>query len=135
MINQDQEFKNHQNTVSAQKEVVLVTGASGLIGSRLVESLQDKYQVIGLDIKGNPFPPVKSENIGFDITSEKSIQKGMERIRYAYGGKIASVVHLAAFYDFSGEPSPLYEEVTVKGTERFLKALRNFKVDQFVFSS
>jgi UDP-glucose 4-epimerase len=45
------------------------------------------------------------------------------------------VVHLAAYYDFSGEPSPLYEEVTVKGTQKLLKQLHAFKVDQFVFSS
>src|SRR5690554_2032563 len=115
MVNQDQENQQLQNKEPVPKELVLITGASGLIGSSLVESLQDKYQVVGLDIKGNPFPPLKSENIGFDITSEKSIKMGLERIRYAYSGKIASVVHLAAYYDFSGEPSPLYEEVTVKG--------------------
>jgi hypothetical protein len=32
-----------------------------------------------------------------------------ERIRIAYGERIASVIHLAAYYDLSGEPSPLYE--------------------------
>lgn len=119
----------------SDKEVILVTGSSGLIGSKLIEKLQDRYQIVGLDKKGNPYPSLKVENICFDITSEKSIQKGMERIRYVYGAHISSVVHLAAYYDFSGEPSPLYEEVTVKGTERFLQALQDFKVDQFLFSS
>lgn len=118
-----------------KKEVVIVTGSSGLIGSRLVERLQDKYQVIGLDKVGNPFPPKKVESITFDITKEESIRKALERIRYAYGNKIASVIHLAAYVDFSKERSPMYEEITVKGTEKLLKALQDYEVEQFAFSS
>lgn len=118
-----------------EKEVVIVTGGSGLIGSRIIKKLASKYTLIGLDKTGNPFPPENVEYIGFDITLEKSIEKAMERIRYAYGDKIASVIHLAAYYDFSGAPSPLYEEVTVKGTEKLLKALQRFDVTQFIFSS
>ncbi|AKD05926.1 nucleoside-diphosphate sugar epimerase [Pontibacter korlensis] len=115
--------------------IVLVTGSSGLIGSHLTAQLQDKYQVIGLDKVGDPTPSPKVENINFDITSEESIAKALERVKNAYGDRIASVIHLAAYYDFSGAPSPLYEEVTVKGTQKFLKALQKYKVDQFVFSS
>ncbi|WP_345327701.1 NAD-dependent epimerase/dehydratase family protein [Novipirellula rosea] len=48
---------------------------------------------------------------------------------------MASVVHYAAYYNFSGDPSPKYDEVTVRGTERLLHALRDFEVDQFIFSS
>jgi nucleoside-diphosphate-sugar epimerase len=44
-------------------------------------------------------------------------------------------VHLAEYCDFSGEPSPLYDSVTVKGTERLLTALEEFELEQFVFSS
>lgn len=116
-------------------EIVLVTGGSGLIGSKLIECLQDQYQTIGLDKSGNPYPPVKAEYIGFDITDESSIAMALSRIKYAYGTHISSVVHLAAYYDFSGKPSPLYEEVTVKGTEKLLNALQDFEVDQFIFSS
>lgn len=50
-----------------------------------------------------------------------------KRIRYAYGNKIASVVHLAAYYDFLGKPSDLYDKITVKGTERLLKFLQDFE--------
>lgn len=48
-----------------------------------------------------------------------------------------AVVHLAAYYDFLGKPSPKYDEITVKGTERLLRGLRreNFEVEQFIFSS
>lgn len=116
-------------------EVVLVTGSSGLIGGKLIKKLQEKYQVIGLDKVGNPFPPEKAESITFDITQEESIRKALERVRFAYGNKIASVVHLAAFVDFSKKSSPMYEEITVKGTEKLLNVLQDYEVEQFVFSS
>lgn len=45
------------------------------------------------------------------------------------------MVHLAAYYDLSGEPSPLYEQITVRGTERLLEHLQGFEVEQFIFSS
>jgi nucleoside-diphosphate-sugar epimerase len=52
------------------------------------------------------------------------------------GQQLASVIHLAAYYDFSGEPSPLYENLTVEGTRRLLRGLRElFDTAQFVFSS
>jgi nucleoside-diphosphate-sugar epimerase len=63
------------------------------------------------------------------------VNAAFERVRYAYGNRIASVIHLAAYYDFSGEPSPLYDEITVHGTGRLLRALHAFDVDQFIFSS
>lgn len=123
------------DALNSDGEIIIVTGSSGLIGTRIIKRLGNRYRIIGLDKKGNPFPPAEAECISFDITKEDSIRAAMERVRHAYGDKIASVIHLAAYYDFSGEPSPLYEEVTVKGTEKFLKVLQDFDVEQFVFSS
>lgn len=120
---------------NSKKEVILITGGSGLIGTRVIDQLADQYQCIGLDKAGNPYANPKSENITVDITSPASIQAALERVKYAYGSTIASVIHLAAYYDFSGEPSPLYEKVTVQGTEKFLHALQDFKINQFIFSS
>jgi nucleoside-diphosphate-sugar epimerase len=47
------------------------------------------------------------------------------------------VIHLAAYYDFFGAPSPKYDEITVSGTGRLLRGLRElgFTVEQFAFSS
>lgn len=117
------------------KPVILITGASGLIGSRLIKRLADRYQCIGLDKIGNPKAHIRSENICFDITDPGSIEAALQRVQFAYGDEIASVVHLAAYYDFAGEPSDLYKKVTVRGTENFLTALQKLKVKQFIFSS
>ncbi len=122
-------------SLSTKKPVVLITGSSGLIGSRLIERLADKYQCVGLDKQGSLYPHQKAETILFDITDTLSIQAAMDRVAYAYGDGLASVIHLAAYYDFSGEDSPLYDKVTVQGTEHLLDALADFEVDQFIFSS
>jgi nucleoside-diphosphate-sugar epimerase len=120
---------------SSGKEVVMVTGASGLIGSAVIKRLSENYRMIGFDKGTDSLPPVASEMIYMDITSEKSIAEAMQRVRFGYGKKIASVIHLAAYYDFAGKPSPLYDKITVEGTRKLLKALQGFELQQFIFSS
>ncbi len=43
-------------------------------------------------------------------------------------------MHLAAYFDFTGEENALYQELNVDGTRRLLRALRHMKVDQIVYS-
>ncbi len=121
--------------VESAKPRVLVTGSSGLIGGCVVRSLLDRYQVVGCDLKGDPHAPPEMESITLDLTDRGSVEAAMQRVRYLFGPQLASVVHLAAYYNFSGEPSDKYEQVTVRGTERLLDALQAMEVEQFLFSS
>ena len=119
-----------------QKPLILVTGSSGLIGKCLTEALRDDYQIIGLDINAPDSAVVGAEWMECDLTSDESVSDVMARIREECGGKVASVVHLAAYYDFTGEPSPMYDKLTVEGTRRLLNGLKSFdQVEHFVFSS
>ena len=52
-----------------------------------------------------------------------------------FGSRIASVIHLVAYFDFSGESKPLYQSVNVEGTRRLLSALQDFEVEQFAYAS
>jgi nucleoside-diphosphate-sugar epimerase len=117
------------------KPLILITGVSGLIGSRLADALTGEYRVIGLDIK----PPLDQQPltafVECDLTETESVSQSLKQVQNQYGRDIASVVHLAAYYDFSGAPSPLYDELTVEGTRRLLMALQDFRVEQFIFSS
>jgi UDP-glucose 4-epimerase len=130
-----QNMHNDSGDRNSNKELIIVSGSSGLIGTGLIKRLVEQYRVVGLDNPGYPFPPIKSECICIDITSEESMENAMKRIEYGYGNHIASVIHLAAYYDFAGKPSPLYDAVTVEGTARFLRVLQRFTVDQFIFTS
>jgi nucleoside-diphosphate-sugar epimerase len=116
-------------------ETVLVTGSSGLIGSAVAERLAARFEVVGFDLKGPPHPPPTADRVEVDISSGASVRDGLRTLRKRHGERIASVIHLAAYYDFSGEPSPKYEEITVQGTARLLRGLQDFQVEQFVFSS
>ena len=121
--------------MGTERETVVVTGSSGLIGSAAVRRLAERFRVVGFDRGGFPHPPPEAECVCVDLTSDDSVRAALDRVRHGYGDRIASVVHLAAYYDFSGEPSPKYDEVTVRGTERLLRSLRGFHVEQFLFSS
>lgn len=118
------------------KPVVLITGANGLLGTAISKRLQDKYQVVALDLKASTNPLEKVEFIGFDITDKESISKALERVKYLYGNRIASVIHLAAFYDFSAKESPMYDKITRNGTRNFLdKITEEMEAEQIIFSS
>ena len=123
------------NSPGKQKEIILVTGSSGLIGSALIQKLASHYQLIGFDREGPPYPPKEAVCISVDMTDKGSMEKGLAQLREQFGSRIVSVVHLAAYYDFSGEPSPLYEKLTVQGTKHLLESLQSFEVEQFIFSS
>jgi nucleoside-diphosphate-sugar epimerase len=118
------------------KDLIIVTGSSGFIGRAVCDAfVRDGFQVVGLDRSEAGSPPIGIEHIASDVTSDESMTAAVSRIRDTFGDRVASVIHLAAYYDFSGEPSSLYDEVTVRGTERLLRAIRPLEVGQFVFSS
>ena len=121
--------------MSEQRELILVTGSSGLIGYAVARRLAEQYTVVGFDRAGPPHPPPTAECVTVDLTSDESVATTLRDVRTRHGNRLASVIHLAAYYDFSGAPSPKYEEITVRGTERLLRHLGDFEVEQFIFSS
>jgi nucleoside-diphosphate-sugar epimerase len=116
--------------------IILVTGSSGLLGTALCHRFAGEgLTLIGFDQEGPPYPPPKTDCIFVDMTSDESVQYAMFMVAERYGKRLDSIFHLAAYYDFSGKESHLYDQVTVKGTMRLLRELRRFEVGQFIFSS
>ena len=138
---------------AANQPAVLVTGSSGLLGQPVAKALAQRgFRVFALDrsrMADNPnsreladgLPSLDSqsaknvEEIEIDMTDANSLRTAVDQIRRQHGAQLESVIHLAAYYDFSGEDSPLYQRVTVNGTDRLLNALKDFELGQFVFSS
>lgn len=121
----------------AERPAVLITGASGLIGTRAARRLVPDYRVVGLDVQSPPESfPDDASFVECDLTSDESTRRAVHEAGELVGPRVASVIHLAAYYDFSGEPSELYDTLTVKGTRRLLRALHeSSEPEQFVFSS
>ena len=119
-------------TAADTRPIVLITGAVGNLGRSLGEALGRDYRIVGLDLKaeGADFPVFEA-----DFTSDAAVELALRKFRDAFGSRIASVIHLVAYFDFTGEDHALYQTVNVEGTRRLLRALQDFEVEQFVYAS
>ena len=119
-------------TVPDRKPIVLITGATGNIGASIAAVLGRDYRIVGLDLKpqDDPFPVFAA-----DFTSDTSIAQALQQVRERFGSRLASVVHLVAYFDFTGEDDPRYRSVNVDGTRRLLRELQHFEVEQFLYAS
>jgi nucleoside-diphosphate-sugar epimerase len=118
-----------------EKPIVVVTGSAGLIGTRVVKAFSAAYEVVGLDLKRPESTIPDTDFIECDLTKDESVVRALDTVRERHGDRLASVIHLAAYYDFSGKPSDMYRKLTIEGTFRLLKKLHEFQTEQFVFSS
>jgi nucleoside-diphosphate-sugar epimerase len=123
-------------TGSNVRPVVLVTGAAGNLGRSVAAALADGYRIVGLDRRAREEGPDGSHPIlAMDLGSDESVALALLAFRSAHGSRIASVVHLAAYFDFTGEDNPLYQSVNIDGTRRLLRALQGFEVGQILYPS
>lgn len=82
---------------SRQKPLILITGSEGRIGTAIAAESGDKFTVLGFEQECD----TEVECIGVDISSDAAVSRAFQQLRKDYGQRIASVIHLAAFYDFS----------------------------------
>ncbi|QFI69355.1 NAD-dependent epimerase/dehydratase family protein [Sinorhizobium alkalisoli] len=114
---------------------VLITGSSGFLGQAIARELHGRYRVIGLDVDVPEGPSEAIETIRIDLTSDESVRTALEEVHQRSGGRVASVIHLAAYYDTTGKSDPRYDAVNVEGTRRLLAGLQSLDTEQFIFSS
>ena len=123
--------QNHTQPNGDGRPVVLLTGAAGDIGSVLTARLSERYQVVGLDLEGLE---ADCELVPVDLANPESVELALGRIAERHGRRIAAVIHLAAYFDFTGEEHPAYGAVNVEGTRNLLRALQSFDVGIFLYS-
>lgn len=121
--------------MAERKNTVIITGAVGFMGRALTARLVQRWDVVGLDISAPKSMPPNATFSQVDLSSDDSVRQALRSICRRHGTSIASVVHLAAYFDLTGEPNPKYDEITVGGTERLLRELQLFDVEQFIFAS
>ena len=116
---------------------LVITGASGFIGRRLLEGFKESFDIVGLARRsqarcGAPF----HDNISWfqaDIGDPKSLATAFRFVRETGGADY--VIHLAAHYDFTGDDHPEYWRTNVDGLRNVLEECRDLDLDRFVFAS
>ena len=94
-----------------EKKTLMITGASGFIGSNFIERYKDKYNIISVDLL-----KVKPEELNFK--------------------NVDCVLHLAALvHQMNGAPREKYFEVNTELTKRIAEESKKQGVKHFVFYS
>lgn len=116
---------------------LVVTGAAGFLGKRLIARLSNSWQIEAIDRE----PPgagtlVRRRNVRWhrlDLGDIPAVESLFAQLR-ATGGATA-VLHFAAHYDFSGDEHPEYRRTNVEGTRLLLDACDGLGLERFVFAS
>jgi nucleoside-diphosphate-sugar epimerase len=116
---------------------LLITGASGFIGRHLLRDLVGENRIFAV-ARGQAGPggtpsPRHLDWLHADVSRREDVLALQEQIRAA--GGVDVVVHLAAYYDFTGRDAPEYRDTNVEGLRNVLDACRRLKPRRFVFSS
>lgn len=115
----------------------MVTGASGFLGRRLVSALLGRAQVVAVDLlpRAQAYLPEHRnlEWFQMDLTDAEGVVEMFQRV--LGGGRLDAVVHLAAYYDFSGAPHPEYRRTNLDALGFILEACRPLRLRRFIFAS
>ncbi|UCQ16839.1 NAD-dependent epimerase/dehydratase family protein [Edwardsiella tarda] len=109
------------------KRNVLLIGASGFVGSRLIETIINDFNVKNLD-KQDSYCHPEFTQIG-DIRNQSILDKALS------DSDIDSVVLLAAEHRDDVYPTSLYYDVNVKGTQNVLDAMDKNGINNIIFTS
>jgi nucleoside-diphosphate-sugar epimerase len=116
---------------------MVITGATGFIGGQLVRQLRKEYRVYALgrrsprDAGGVEGPGIRWFQV--DIGNLDRLREVFRQIQDEGGAH--QLLHMAAYYDFTGEESPEYERTNVLGTRNVLELSEPLKLRQFIFAS
>jgi nucleoside-diphosphate-sugar epimerase len=116
---------------------VIITGATGFLGGQLVRQMRKEYRVFALD-RRTPAEADAPQGPGIewfqvDLGRVDQLREVFNRIREMGGAQL--LLHLAAYYDFSGEDSPEYQRTNVGGTRNVLELAEPLHLRRFVFTS
>ena len=116
---------------------VIVTGASGFLGQRVVELLRHRYSVIALDLRTRGEVTVSGlNNVAWhtvDVADEQAVAATFAQIEREGGA--TALIHLAAWYDFTGQPHVEYTRTNINGTRLLLEQSAKLGLKRFIFAS
>ncbi len=116
---------------------LVVTGASGFVGRRLLEMLQSSYRIEAVDRQSAAErglalgPNVRWHQV--ELCEPAPVDRLLAELKASGGADY--LIHLAAYYDFSGDDHPEYQRTNVDATRHLLEACRGLGLRRFVFAS
>ncbi len=116
---------------------MIITGAAGFLGRRLLCAFQTDYELFAVD-RRPPGATGAPEGVGIhwyqaDIAAPAALRDAFNAIRGQQPIRI--LLHLAGYYDFTGEPHPEYTRSNVEGMRNVLDMAPMFELTRLVFSS
>jgi nucleoside-diphosphate-sugar epimerase len=121
-----------------ERQVVIVTGAAGFLGSAITVDLSRDHRVVALDCRCptgtllRPAPNVTWRQV--DIACANAVASVLGEIRSLFT-RIDFVVHFAAFYHFDVNWHPEYERTNLRGTSNILQSAANNGTKRILFAS
>jgi nucleoside-diphosphate-sugar epimerase len=116
---------------------LIVTGASGFVGRHVLEQLRDEYRIYGIARRSQRRAGVAEHpNISWheaDIAERPQLEAVFRTIAEAGGADY--VLHLAAYYDFTGAEHPEYVRTNVTGLRNVLDLCTALPLRRFIFAS
>jgi nucleoside-diphosphate-sugar epimerase len=120
------------------RNIVIVTGASGFLGSAITIDLSRHYRVFAVDQRepGAALRKAAGEVVWqrLDISQTDELTGVFQHIRRKWG-HIDFVVHLAAFYHFGKDPRSEYARTNVQGTANVIRAAKSTGAKRIIFAS
>jgi nucleoside-diphosphate-sugar epimerase len=104
---------------------ITLIGASGFVGTRLIDQLKDKYTIINFDKQQSKKYPELTTIV--DIRDKKSLKTLLKDFDL--------VVLLAAEHRDDVSPASLYYDVNVEGTRNVLEAMEANDIKNIIFTS
>ena len=120
------------------KPIVIITGASGFIGSAVCVDLAKDFMVIAID-RREPTEQLRRAAPQaiwhiIDIADNQAITKVFAQTKSDFG-QIDFVIHFAAYYDFDTDWVSEYQRTNVDGTAKVIEASINEGVKRLIFAS
>lgn len=117
--------------------VIVLTGASGIIGRHFIEAFRDDAYIYAIARRSQHKVHVKQHpNVNWmraDIAVEENVRRITRAVVEAGGADF--VIHLAGYYDFENKPHPEFERTNVNGTKLILKYCKQLGIRRFILAS
>ena len=116
---------------------MIITGATGFLGGRLIKHCCHTYRIYSISRRPQRLTgiPEGAEINWFnvDIGNFEALRQVFDRIQELGGADL--LLHMAGYYDFTGDDHPEYTHTNVNGTRNVLELAAPLHLRKFFFTS